>query len=340
MPNSSGAARSAVGAPAAFVRSQHELPVVAPFRLDLTVTALRRVPTNVVDVLTDHGEYLHAFAGAHGPLIARVAQHRPEALDVTIEGDARDARERERVLALLGRTLAVDCDVEPFARAADAVPWLAPLVRRFRGIKPPRYRSLWEALVNAIVFQQVSLHAATAVARRLIMAFGTPLESGGTSLYRFPSAERVLRATDEELRAVGLSAGKIATLRRVGAAMDSGALTAKMIEQRSSGEAAALLTQIKGIGPWTATVVLLRGFGRLDVFPMNDSGVARNLTLVTGDERLDVDGTLATLGPQRGMLYFHLLLARLETRGEVGRASGASRATDRISDEQAARPER
>lgn len=79
---------------------------------------------------------------------------------------------------------------------------------------------------------------------------------------------------------------------------------------------------IKGIGPWTATVILLRGLGRLDVFPMNDSSVARNLTLVAGGIPFDVAATLEALGAQRGMLYYHLLLARLEARGEVGRASG------------------
>ncbi|MEO6834584.1 MAG: base excision DNA repair protein, partial [Candidatus Tumulicola sp.] len=71
----------------------------------------------------------------------------------------------------------------------------------------------------------------------------------------------------------------------------------------------------------TATVVLLRGLGRLDVFPMNDSSVAANLALVAGSAPLDVQSVLEALGPQRGMLYYHLLLARLDTRGEVGRPS-------------------
>ncbi|HEX6965033.1 MAG TPA: hypothetical protein VF166_04470 [Gemmatimonadaceae bacterium] len=318
MPHSPDASDSPQAAAAALARSHHELPVVAPFRLDLTASALRRVPTNVIDVLTPTGEYLHAFAGAHGPIIARVVQRRPDAIDVTIDGDVREAHERERVLALVRRTLGVDRDLTPFYEAAGRHPWLAPLAHRMRGIKPPRYRSLWEAFVNAVVFQQVSLHAATAVVRRLIMSFGTPLESGGTPLYLLPSVERVLGATDDALRATGLSAGKIATLRRAGDAMRSGALTETMIEALPSAEAAALLTRIKGIGPWTAAVMLLRGFGRLDVFPMNDSGVARNLALVARDAPLDVDEVLSSLGAQRGMLYFHLLLARLEARGEGG----------------------
>jgi DNA-3-methyladenine glycosylase II len=90
-----------------------------------------------------------------------------------------------------------------------------------------------------------------------------------------------------------------------------------MLEERSSVEAAALLRSIKGIGPWTATVILLRGLGRLDVFPMNDSGVARGLTFVGGSPP-QIENVLDVLGSQRGMLYYHLLLARLEARGELG----------------------
>jgi hypothetical protein len=62
-------------------------------------------------------------------------------------------------------------------------------------------------------------------------------------------------------------------------------------------------------------VILLRGLGRLDVFPANDTSVAGNLTLVGGPAALHVETLLDTLGPDRGMLCYHLLLGRLETRG-------------------------
>lgn len=307
----------------ASVRTQHEIALDSPFRLDLTVSALRRLPTNIIDVLTPTAQYLLAFEGAQGPLIARVAQPRARSLAVTIEGNAVDASDRKRGLALIRRTLGVDRDVRPFTRAAATVPWLAPLARRMRGIKPPRYRSLWEAFVNAVVFQQVSLHAASAVVQRLILAFGIALESEGTPLYLFPNAHRVLHGSDRELRGLGLSASKIATLRRAGDAVASGAIDEPMLEQRASADAASLLQQIKGIGPWTATVILLRGFGRLDVFPMKDSGVARSLGLVARTALGDVGAVLDTLGSQRGMLYYHLLLARLDAQGTLAQPSVA-----------------
>jgi len=299
--------------------SRHEVPVKAPYRLDLTVSVLRRLSTNLVDVLTEHGQYVRVLAGSSKPVIARVTQMRPDTLTVTLEGDERA---RERALALVRRMLGVDRDLAHFDRAAAANPWLNPLAARMRGVRPPRYPTLWEACVNAIVFQQVSLHAASAIMHRMIVALQPPLDSGGVSLYQFPTAEMVLRTDDDLLRAAGLSSGKLATLRRVGEVLAAGTLDETMLEERVSPDAAALLRGIKGIGPWTAAVILLRGLGRLDVFPMNDTSVTRNLALVAGSASVDVEGVLHALSPQQGMLYYHLLLARLETRNDLGGASG------------------
>ncbi len=308
-------------------RRRYEVDVAAPYRLDLTVTVLRRLSTNIVDVLTPQGQYLRALAGSRSPVVARVAQTRPDALSVTIEGPAA---EHVQALATVRRMLGVDRDLSDFDRAARGVSWLRPLAIRMRGVRPPRYPTLWEACVNAIVFQQVSLVAASSILQRMIIALGAPIERGDDVLRAFPSIESFQGASDDVLRSAGLSANKLAALRGVADALLSGVLDEASLEERPSPDAAALLGRIKGIGPWTATVILLRGLGRLDVFPMNDTSVSRNLAFVAGAAApIDVARVLAALGRQRGMLYYHLLLARLEARGEVGRASVACGASGR-----------
>jgi DNA-3-methyladenine glycosylase II len=292
----------------------HEISVRTPYRLDLTVNVLRRTSGNLVDVLTPEGEYLRVLDAAATPAIIRVRQVGPGTLSVAVEDDGRDPGQ---TLDLVHRILGLDADLGRFYQSAARIGWLNPLVLRVRGVKPPRYPTLWEACVNSIVFQQISLLAATSIMRRLLVSIEQPLERSGAQLYCFPSVERVMGAADSVLRAAGLSAGKIATLRRVGEMIGSGALYEVMLEERSSSDAAVLLCGIKGIGPWTAAVILLRGLGRLDVFPANDSSVARNLALVAGGASLDVGAVLRILGPERGMLYYHLLLARLESRGAV-----------------------
>ena len=315
-----GAVAPSIGAGSTRSHSRHELSVAAPFRLDLTVGALRRLSTNIVDILTWDGQYIRAIETSRGAVVARAAQVNPATLIVTLDGDPR---EHKPALALVNRILGIERDVADFSRAAEGIPWLRPLAQRMRGVKPPRYPTLWEACVNAIVFQQISLHAASAIMRRLILALGQSVDSEGVSLYTFPTVTQFLDAEDDILRAAGLSLGKFSTLRRVAEALSAGVLEEAMLEERASPDAAALLCGIKGIGLWTATVILLRGLGRLDVFPMNDSSVARNLSLVTSSDRMDIESALDSLSPQQGMLYYHLLLARLETRGDLGRASGA-----------------
>jgi DNA-3-methyladenine glycosylase II len=299
-------------------RSEYVCPLALPYRLDLTVSALRRLSSNLVDVLTPEGEYLRALGGLRKIVVARVTQRGPTTLAITlVENESEHARARDIVRRVLG----VDRDLGYFDRAAARIPWLKSLAERMHGVRPPRYPTLWEACVNAVVFQQISLIAATAIMRRVIVALGQSLVSGGFQHYTFPTLTSFLAAEDELLRAAGLSVGKLMTLRRVAETLAAGTLDETMLEQQASPDAAATLCRIKGIGPWTAAVILLRGLARLDVFPMNDTSVRRNLALVSGSGEVDVGKTLHALSPQQGMLYYHLLLARLEAQRDLGRPS-------------------
>jgi DNA-3-methyladenine glycosylase II len=212
--------------------------------------------------------------------------------------------------------IGVDAFATHFDAAARTIPWLRATVDAVRGVRAPRYATLWEACVNAIVFQAVSLFAATAVLKRIILALSEPLAFAGATVYPFPGAEQFLTASNDLLRAAGLSAAKVAALRNVANELLSGRLDEAMLEARSTPDAAARLCEIKGIGPWTAALILLRGLGRLDLFPAGDTGVARIVAAI-GGPGVDLAETLHVLGDERGMLYYYLLLARLIAAGEV-----------------------
>ena len=292
----------------------YSIRVRAPYRLDLTVNVLRRLSTNLVDVLDPTGAYVRVLGDSLGSSVVRVSQPNPASLTVGVQGNPA---EHPRLLALVRRTLGVDVDLTRFYHSASEIQWLRSLVSRMQGVRPPRYPTLWEAGVNAIVFQQISLHAASAIMGRLTMGLSDSIERGGVRLYRFPSPGHFLSARDSLLRGAGLSTGKRETLRRVADALEAGVFDEARLEKLTSAEAAALLRSIKGIGPWTAVLILLRGLGRLDVFPANDTSVARNLSLVGVPPTDDIEALLDTLGPERGMLYYHLLLGRLEARGDL-----------------------
>jgi DNA-3-methyladenine glycosylase II len=109
-----------------------------------------------------------------------------------------------------------------------------------------------------VVDQQISLAAGAAIWRRLEAQLA-PFE-----------AARLLAASDETLRACGLSGGKIRTLRAIAAAAADGSLDFARVETLPDEAASAMLTAVHGIGPWTAEIYLLTCLGRPDVWPAGD----------------------------------------------------------------------
>jgi DNA-3-methyladenine glycosylase II len=289
------------------------VPVRPPYRLDLTAVVLRRLSTNVVDVF-DGSVYRRLLGDPQAPALLSVEQVAPDALAVRLDGPGADAFEPA---AIARRMLGADVDLSAFYAGAASVPWLDRIAVAARGVKPPRYPSLWETICNAVVYQQVSIHAAGAILRRVIERYAFPVESSGVRLFPFPEPRTLLDADPVEMRDLGLSVNKINALKAVGAAMDSGELDEARLEPLSTLDLIAALVAHKGIGPWTGAVVALRGFGRLDVFPMKDSGAEAGLRKLSGDPAVRVEPIIAALSPQQGMLYYHLLLGRLNTTGEV-----------------------
>jgi len=282
---------------------------IAPYRLDLTAQALRRVSSNIVDVLTPEGTYLRALRRGNCVNIVEVQQQADGLLAVRITGRDADVH-LETVRTLLGTGV----DLRRWYRRAARFPWLAALARHFRGVKPPRYPDLWEALCNGIVFQQLSILAASSIMRRLVERFSESLEHHGMPLRVFPDPATIMQASDETLLRLGLSRQKVRYLKNAGTAVTSGALTSARIESLPTAEARVALQAVSGIGRWSAANILLRGFGRLDVFPMGDTGVAQNIKLLSGDAHISLDEVLLGLGDMQGMLYFHLLLGKLCNR--------------------------
>ena len=288
------------------------VPVRAPFRLDLTVAALFRVATNVVDVVTPDGRYLRALSGGRSANVLDVRQTGSAGIEVCVSGERP-----ERYLETVSKMLGVDTDLTAWYERTRAIGWLNDLTERFRGVKPPRYPSLWEALCHGIVFQQLSIHAGAAIMRRLVEALSPPVEYRGRTLFPFFDPAAVLDASPAALQALGLSRNKAAYIRSAAEIVTAGGMTAAGIERLDTPAAARELATMRGFGPWSAAVVLLRGFGRLDTFPLGDSGVARGLSALSGDEPIDLDAVLSQLGDVRGMLYFHLLLARTQPNGRT-----------------------
>ena len=124
--------------------------------------------------------------------------------------------------------------------------------------------SPFEALVQAIVYQQLAGAAARAIHGRLIAALGGDVEP-----------EAMLALSDETLRAVGLSSAKVRSLRDLaGKTLDGTVvLSPRALARQSDDEVIARLSSVRGIGPWSAQMFLIFQLRRLDVWPVADLGV-------------------------------------------------------------------
>jgi DNA-3-methyladenine glycosylase II len=260
---------------------------------------------NAVDRIDERGRYLRAFNDSGGVWSVIVDQPDDGAVRVRTRG-ATPADARERIAVMLGTGVVV----APWESRARRFPWLHQLARTFRGVRPPRYPSLWEALCNAVVFQQISLVAASAIMERLVLRFSFAVPVGDSTLYPFPAAAAIAGAGEEELHDLGLSRQKASYVRAI--ARDHVGFDVATLRAKPLDDAVAALRTLPGIGVWSANVALLRGCGRLDAFPPGDSGVRAAVRALSGDPAVDLAALLDELGDRRGLLYFHLLLGRLQ----------------------------
>jgi DNA-3-methyladenine glycosylase II len=160
----------------------------------------------------------------------------------------------------------------PATRYSDAAGILAerdPVIARLLAAAgPPRLsrssESHFATLVRAIVYQQLAGAAAAAIHGRLIAALGGEVQP-----------EALLALDDDALRAVGLSKAKVASLRDLAAKVLDGTvvLASRGLARQSDDEIVRRLSEIRGIGRWTAEMFLIFQLRRLDVWPTGDFGV-------------------------------------------------------------------
>jgi methylated-DNA-[protein]-cysteine S-methyltransferase len=170
-------------------------------------------------------------------------------------------------------TLGFDADVAvQHIRASDAV-----LARLIDAVGPFRMRldktpSIFAALAEAIVYQQLHGKAAAAIFARLQALFPRAREA--------PTPEQILRTSDQKLRGVGLSRSKVLSLRDLARKTVDGKVPALAEIHRMEDEAIIeRLTQVRGIGRWTVEMLLIFRLGRPDVLPFDDYGIRKGFAI-------------------------------------------------------------
>ncbi len=179
--------------------------------------------------------------------------------------------------------LGVDGDIAPFYEMAQSDPQLAPLVGAMRGLRPMRTPTAYEALVLAILGQQVSTHVARMLRNLLIETYGEQMPRGDDTLYAFPQPATIAAAGVERLRSIKFSRRKAEYIVDISAQVADGSLRLDGLRGLPDDEVIARLTALRGVGPWTAHWMLIRALGHPDGFPSGDLALQRMMGTLAGD---------------------------------------------------------
>lgn len=295
------------------------LTPVSPFRLDFTVWALRRRSDNAVDHW-DGETYRRVLPLWRGATTVAVRQTRPPerpGIEVCVTGPDATTLSKEAVIAALERLLGLRIDLSKFYRFAGSNSRLKQLSAKFRGVKPPRFLTVFEALVNAIACQQVTLTLGIQLLNKVAAHYALSSDDG--TMHAFPRPEDLADRRPDDFRHLGFSRQKGRAIISLARSTALGQCDLEALADEEDGVAVERLQSLRGIGRWSAEYALLRGLGRTHIFPGDDVGARNRLQrLLRLEEKLDYASVARRLHrwrPYAGLVYFHMLLDGLAEAG-------------------------
>ena len=198
-------------------------------------------------------------------------------LAVTLTGDDLTEEDAGRGATQLSWLLGCNQDLRPFYDAVGGDPILADVVREFYGYHNTRTASVFEALVQAVMGQQIATAVARIVRNLMIEHYGVRANIAGREWYAFPRAEALATAEVADLRQLKLSVRKSEYIQGIARAALESPDGFEGMHELPDGEVIQRMVALRGVGQWTAQWVLVRALARPDGFPIGDLALRRTV---------------------------------------------------------------
>ena len=205
-------------------------------------------------------------------------------LALELQGPELSPDDVESATGRVSWLLGVDQGLAPFYELGRADQAMAGLVEQFYGLHLPHTASVFEALVLAVLGQQISTSVARIIRTLLIETFGPSAEFDGEIYYAFPRPASIWASSPAELHTMKLTQRKSEYVHGLaGSALDP-EMGLERLEELTDGEIVEKLVALRGVGMWTAQWALIRAVGRPDALPLGDLALRRVVS------RLFMDG--------------------------------------------------
>lgn len=191
--------------------------------------------------------------------------------DGVVHGEVAGTDDLETVRRQAARSLSLDHDGVGWKAVGERDPVLGKLQAEYDWLRPVCFYSAYEAATSFVIGQRIAMRQARIVKDRLAAAYGDPIEIGSQVVRSFPRPQRLLEVPSVQ----GLSQLKVDRLHDLARAALDGVLDAERLRALPETDAIAQLEALPGVGPWTASAILLRGCGVADALPTVDD-ISRN----------------------------------------------------------------
>ncbi len=299
-------------------QSTFNIKAIAPFDFDFSCR-----------IFSDGDKSIKKYANNHFWQVLNINQE-PMLLYVESVGDVENPElkvnvESEEELShevlnsvppLVHKIFNLGLDLNGFYQDVEIDEIMKRITSQLYGLKNPSTPSLFEALVDSVVEQQISLKAAHSIQNRLIKRFGLSIEIYKKKYYSYPSPEDLAHADLQVLRDCGLTFRKAEYIQDLSLDILNQEVDLNSLETMgSTSEMIEELTKIRGIGVWTAELALLRGLGKLDAIPADDVALQRTIshfyhqnTKITSEEVREI---ASSWGRWSGLAAYYLIVAEL-----------------------------
>jgi DNA-3-methyladenine glycosylase II len=228
-------------------------------------------------------------------------------------GEALIDRDLNESMELIRSLFSMDLNLQPFYDVLKGDHVMLRIANLLKGLRNPTSPTVFEALIDSIIEQQISLNAAWSLQTRLIESFGEEIFLGDKNFFAFPEPDILAAASIEELRKCGLSTRKAEYIRDLSQLIKSGLDVEKLKDIPDSDLIIDELRRIRGVGIWTAELTMVRGMHMIDTIPADDLGLRRCVShYYFGDKKISGDmvrKVAESWKGWRGIACFYLLMA-------------------------------